>query len=381
MMNIIGKLMTSLVLSICLLGMVAPAQASYYTPVFFDDFNDNDLDIGDWTCEASRGDFTVVSPDLWVTNINDRLEFNFYVDSDDDGEDDYTWASGATALCNTAINSTGEAEFEVDYHTDDAFFFIDYPPLLGNDAPDVSKYFEAAGEYEGVKYRAAIVFTDEVILNFSIGVDGVYESFTLVNHYKGIGPSDFDWSGFFHLKLKRNSDGTFTATIADEANGVYFEETSTTTIPLDAPLHMILGSGIWRLGIPEPVWYDNAKTTVPPLIISIDIKPGSDLNNINLKSSGVIPVAIFSSDTFDATKIAPETVTLAGASVKKAGKAGKYLCNDEDVNEDGLLDKVCKVYTAEFVIGAGESIAVLEAETFDGTPVRGEDTIRIVPNK
>ena len=117
-----------------------------------------------------------------------------------------------------------------------------------------------------------------------------------------------------------------------------------------------------------------------PKEITIDIKPGSDPNSINLSSAGVIPVAILSSDTFDATTVDPETVSLAGASVKVVGKSGKFLCSKEDVNGDGWLDLVCKILTVDFIIEVGQSIAVLEAETFDGTPVRGEDSIRIVPD-
>ena len=42
------------------------------------------------------------------------------------------------------------------------------------------------------------------------------------------------------------------------------------------------------------------------------------------------------------------------------GKSEKYLGYAEDVNGDGLLDLVCKVYTAQFMIEPGETIAVLE---------------------
>jgi len=119
----------------------------------------------------------------------------------------------------------------------------------------------------------------------------------------------------------------------------------------------------------------------PFLEVAIDIKPGSDPNSINLSSAGVIPVAILSSDTFDATTVNPDTVSLAGARVKLVGKSSKYLCHEEDVNGDELLDLVCQVYTAEFMIEEGESVAVLEAETFDGAPIRGEDTISIVPDQ
>jgi hypothetical protein len=114
------------------------------------------------------------------------------------------------------------------------------------------------------------------------------------------------------------------------------------------------------------------------LSVDIDIKPGSDPNSINLSSAGVVPVAILSSATFDATQVDPATVSLAGAKVKLIGKGDKYSCSAQDVNGDGLLDLVCHVVTADFLIETGESVAVLEADTFGGQHIRGEDSIRIV---
>jgi DNA-binding beta-propeller fold protein YncE len=137
------------------------------------------------------------------------------------------------------------------------------------------------------------------------------------------------------------------------------------------------------IGENSDLYYDPRFVTIYPtniINVTIDIKPGSDPNSINLSSAGVIPIAILSSDTFDATTVDPETVSLAGARVKMVGKSGKYLCHDEDVNEDGLLDLICQVQTIENFIVTGESVAVLEAETFDGTPIRGDDTVRIVPD-
>ena len=117
----------------------------------------------------------------------------------------------------------------------------------------------------------------------------------------------------------------------------------------------------------------------PVLPVDIDIKPGSDPNSINLDSAGVIPVAILGSDTFDASTVDPSTVCLAGASVKLIGKGSKYSASLEDVNGDGYLDLVCRIETASFLVESGASTAVLEAETYDGQRIRGEDTIRIVP--
>lgn len=110
----------------------------------------------------------------------------------------------------------------------------------------------------------------------------------------------------------------------------------------------------------------------------IDIKPGSYPNSINLASAGVIPVAILSSASFDAQTVNPDSVSLAGARVKLVGKSAKYLWHHEDVNGDGLVDVVCQVETAQFMIEPGDSVAVLEAETFDGTRVRAKDSVTIV---
>ncbi len=117
----------------------------------------------------------------------------------------------------------------------------------------------------------------------------------------------------------------------------------------------------------------------PTLTVGIDIKPGSFPKTINLGSAGVVPVAILSSPTFDAQKVDPESVTLAGASVKLIRKGDRYSCSAVDVNGDGLPDLLCHVVTTEFALQPGESLAVLEAKTFAGQRVRGEASIQIVP--
>ena len=53
--------------------------------------------------------------------------------------------------------------------------------------------------------------------------------------------------------------------------------------------------------------------------VTVDIKPGTFPNSINLGSNGVVPVAILSTDTFDATTVDPRSVTLAGAKASRQG--------------------------------------------------------------
>lgn len=114
--------------------------------------------------------------------------------------------------------------------------------------------------------------------------------------------------------------------------------------------------------------------------VTIDIKPGSFPNSINLGSAGVVPVAILSTSTFDATTIDPDTLFLAGAPVGMVGKSGKYLCHANDVNSDNVNDLVCQFDTAQFLIQPGETIAEVVGETTSGVPVRGQDSVRIVPD-
>jgi hypothetical protein len=112
--------------------------------------------------------------------------------------------------------------------------------------------------------------------------------------------------------------------------------------------------------------------------VQIDIKPGSFPNSINLGSNGTVPVAIFSTATFDATQVDPLTVTLASAPVKLKGN-GTPQSFTQDVNGDGRLDLVVHVSTSALQFSETDTEAVLEGETFSGQAIRGKDSIRVVP--
>ena len=101
----------------------------------------------------------------------------------------------------------------------------------------------------------------------------------------------------------------------------------------------------------------------------MDVKPGSDLNI--LSSSSPIPVAILSTDEFDATTVDPATLSLDGISVEDDN--GSLRCSERDVNHHGLVDLVCT-----FNPETGDATVVLEGETFDGFRIREEDMVHIV---
>jgi len=129
----------------------------------------------------------------------------------------------------------------------------------------------------------------------------------------------------------------------------------------------------------------DATVTVNAGSIEIDIKPGDDTNRVNLGSKGVIPVAIFSTEDFDATELDPGNIFLAGSEVRVRGKGNKYLASEEDVNGDGLLDLVVKIETQNldpdtFQEG-GAYLRVHATSDQESSPVlyEGWDSITIVP--
>lgn len=124
-----------------------------------------------------------------------------------------------------------------------------------------------------------------------------------------------------------------------------------------------------------------APGTKPPLEsmqVGIDIKPGAFPNSINLGSNGVVPVAILSTQTFDARQVDPASVQLAGAHVKVKGN-GTPIADLKDVNGDGRMDLVVQVTTNAMELTSGDVRAYLTGKLFNGTPVIGVDSIRVVP--
>jgi Bacterial lectin len=110
------------------------------------------------------------------------------------------------------------------------------------------------------------------------------------------------------------------------------------------------------------------------ITVVIDIKPGSDTNPINPKSNGVIPVAILTTDTFDATTVDPLSVRFGSKDAKEAHNKGHI----EDSNKDGEPDLVLHFKTQATGIKCDDTSASLTGETFDGDPIQGSDAIKTV---
>jgi hypothetical protein len=121
--------------------------------------------------------------------------------------------------------------------------------------------------------------------------------------------------------------------------------------------------------------------------VAIDIKPGSYPNSINQGALGRIPVAVLTTDHFDAATVAPSTVTLGDTYGDDTGVAtrrnGTLMSRLEDVDGDGDLDLVLQFELQALVVNGdlaeNTTVLILNGGTVTGDPVRGEDTVRIVP--
>jgi hypothetical protein len=142
--------------------------------------------------------------------------------------------------------------------------------------------------------------------------------------------------------------------------------------------------------------------------VQLDIKPGSCPSPLNVRSRGVLPVAILGAGAIDVTSIDPETVLITregfdGAvpvapirySYDDVGTpSGGAVCDcddpgeddlDEDINADGITDLTLKFSVPELVDGLGldevDSGGIIRltimGESEDGT-FMGEDCVKII---
>jgi hypothetical protein len=110
------------------------------------------------------------------------------------------------------------------------------------------------------------------------------------------------------------------------------------------------------------------------ITVAIDIIPDSFRNSINPKSRGVVPVAILTTDTFDATIVDPLSVEFGPNGATEAHGRGHI----EDANKDGRLDLVLHFNTQDTGIQCGDSSASLTGQTFSGQEIEGTDAITTV---
>lgn len=115
--------------------------------------------------------------------------------------------------------------------------------------------------------------------------------------------------------------------------------------------------------------------------VALDVRPGSDSNPVNLKSSGVLPVAILSTPDHDA--LDTDVATLRLGDPRLNGVASPVRSAVEDVNGDGLLDLVLHFSMVDLVtngaLDASSTAVTLTGAALNGSQIAGADAVTVVP--
>lgn len=118
-------------------------------------------------------------------------------------------------------------------------------------------------------------------------------------------------------------------------------------------------------------------------LVSIDIKPGGYPNSINLSSRGLLPVAVLTTDIFDADLFTPEMAHLSDAASIEEGCMGTPFVRwtRQDVNGDGRLDLVFFFAIQSLDFTTSTTAAALMAHGAYGSEtvhIMGTDTVKII---
>jgi hypothetical protein len=113
-------------------------------------------------------------------------------------------------------------------------------------------------------------------------------------------------------------------------------------------------------------------------VAQIDIQPQVFPNPLELDSTDLLPVAILSTADFDATRIVPASVSLAGSSFQgKTHHLGPLKVRRQDVNGDGRRDLLVEFRISKLEVGETDLVADVWGWTWDLEPFVGSDLIEL----
>ncbi len=147
-------------------------------------------------------------------------------------------------------------------------------------------------------------------------------------------------------------------------------------------LTVILALPIWFLGGATAV-HAEEMTCPDHTAVAVDVKPGDRSNKINLSARGLLPVAVLTTDEFDASQFTPEMAHLSDANIAMdmgCVGADAVRWNYVDVNCDGRLDIVFFFRIRDLNLTTSSTAATLMAHgAYGATDIHiiGTDSVRV----
>jgi hypothetical protein len=290
---------------------------------------------------------------------------------------------------NGAVNSSGgfSSDGFGDYFlwSDGPHITLTLTDLPTHDSLDVNFLFAVINTWDGNSQAGGTVSPDY----FNVAVDGVVIfretfDFRLLSDQSYVPPP----GGLLAFRPNTYEAAAYNMGVDSVFDGIVHTD-STLTVEWWAD------GGGWQGGQDESFAVDNVEITlngVCTIQVSVDIKPGSCPNPLNVKSKGVFPVAILGSDDFDVFTIDPASIRLEDVAPIRSSyedvatpvsnKMDDCDCTTE--GPDGYLDLVLKFETQEIVSALGAvydgdvRLLTLTGEDFGGTPIEGTDCVVII---
>lgn len=184
--------------------------------------------------------------------------------------------------------------------------------------------------------------------------------------------------GWFLTSLASGSQDSFTLTLH-----IFPTVASDTTLLNTVGIVSGLTDQGVAAGTPDPVPTNNsasASTIAIGIIVPIDIWPFLENNVVIPSKDHPVPVAILSTNTFDA----PSEVDITSLTFGRTGdEQSLHRCIQPpvDANDDGLLDRLCHFRSSLTGFQIGDTEGVLRGQTVDGIPIEGRHSVLILPSK
>jgi hypothetical protein len=242
---------------------------------------------------------------------------------------------------------------------------LDYAGYIGGSGNELGRGI--AVDQAGNAYVTGVTSSDQTSFPVTVGRDTSYNggfSDAFVAKVKADG-TGLLWAGYIGGS---GVDGG-TGIAVDQAGNAYVtgstesHETFPVTVGPDNSFNGNFDAFVVKVGSSLPV--------------SVDLKPQSNPNCVNPRSSGVVSVAIFGSSTFGVALIDRSTLVFGGAAPLRCSFEDAYREGPTGIfSLDGIPDLVCHFSTQAVswpAAGANCGRVALAGRLLDGTAIEGGD--------